>query len=312
MIKVNVEPPKSDLSLSSFFTKKDILILGGRMSRNEAIRALLEHLSQANDLSDLELHYQAIIERENNGSTVVGDGIALPHARLSNLDKSYVGVATSQEGIEFVEGGERIHLMMMILIPSSQPGLYLQMLRALATILSIPQTASKLAEMQSVDEIMRFFERNGLRLPDYVCAADIMRRDFIALRENNSLHAAIDCFISKDSSEIAVVDKDGDMIGVVSATALLQICLPEYLTWMSDLSPIINFEPFTNVLHNEEQAYLADILIEDFPSVQVDAPAISVASEMLKRKVSSCYVLDDKNLKGIITLPSFLSKIFRE
>jgi len=312
MIKLNGLPSKSDLSLSSFFSKKDILILDGQITRDQGIRTLLEHLSTANRLSETDAHYQAVLDRENSSSTVVGDGIALPHARLADIEEPYIGVAISRDGIEFTEDSGLVHLMMLVLIPSSQPGLYLQLLRALGTILRDKQTASKLAEMQSTEEIMRFFERDGLKLPDYVCAADIMRKDFITLRDNNSLRTAIDCFISKEMSEIAVVDKDGDMVGVVSATALLQICLPQYLTWMSDLSPIINFEPFTNVLRNEQNTWLSEILIEDFPSVQVDEPAISVASEMLKRHVSICYVLDEKNLKGIINLPSFLNKIFRE
>ncbi len=312
MIKQNGPSSTGDLSLSSFFSKKDILILDRPVSRDQGIRALLDHLSAANNLSDTEAHYQAVIDRENSSCTVVGDGIALPHARLADIDMPYIGVATSPAGIEFTEDSSPVQLMMMVLIPSSQPGLYLQLLRALGTILKDKQTASKLAEMQSIEEIMRFFERDGLKLPDYVCAADIMRKDFDSLRDNNSLRTAIDCFISKDMSEIAVVDKDGDMVGIVSATALLQICLPEYLTWMSDLSPIINFEPFTNVLRNEQNTWLSEILLEEFPSVQVDEPAISVASEMLKRRASICYVLDEKNLKGVINLPSFLSKIFRE
>jgi len=312
MINKNALSPKNNMSLSSFFTKKDILILDQEVSRDEGIRIMLEHLSKANNIPDIEAHYQAVLERENTSCTVVGDGIALPHARLADIRQPYIGVATSRCGIDFLDDSGPIRLIMMILIPSAQPGLYLQLLRALGTILSDKQTASKLADMKSVEEIMRFFERDGLTLPDHVCAADIMQKDFVALRDNDSLQTAIDCFINKNLNDIPVVDKDGDMIGVVSATALLQVCLPEYLTWMNDLSPIINFEPFTNVLRNEKNTWLSDILIDDFPSVQIKEPAISVASTLLKEHASKCYVLDGKTLKGTINLPNFLNKIFRE
>ena len=312
MITKNVQPPKTNMSLSSFFAKEDILILDQPMSRDDSIRTLLEHISRVNQIPAAEEHYQAVIERENVSSTVVSDGIALPHARLADITKPHIGVATSKQGIDFSDDSKAVHLIMMVLIPRSQPGLYLQLLSAMGTVLSDKQSAARLAEMQSSEEIMRFFERDGLTLPDYVCAADIMHKHFITLCDNDSLQSAIDCFIGKELNEIPVVDKDGDMIGVVSATALLQICLPEYLTWMHDLSPIINFEPFTNVLRNEKNTWLSDILINDFPAVQVDEPAISVASTLLKQQASKCYVLSDKNLKGIINLPSFLNKIFRE
>jgi len=300
------------MSLSSFFNKEDILILDEAMERDQAISKLLEHLSKAENVPNIEQHLKAVIERENTDCTVVGDGIALPHARLTDIDRPYIGVATSRQGIDFAEDNDPVQLMMLILIPSSQPGLYLQLLRALGSVLSDKQAASRLSEMETSLEIMRFFERDGLTLPDYVCAADIMRKTLITLRENDSLQSAVDCFINKDLDEIPVVDKDGDIVGVVSATSLLHVCLPEYLTWMNDLSPIINFEPFTNVLRNEQNTWLADILVEDFPSVQVDEPAISVAATLLKRQAAKCYVLDGKKLKGAISLPNFLNKIFRE
>lgn len=303
---------KNGISLSSFFSKENILILDEPMERDAAIRALLDHLSRAENIPSPEEHFRAIVERENTGCTVVGDGIALPHARLDDVSRPYIGVAVSRPGVDFGEDTAPVRLIMMVLIPSLQPGLYLQLLRAMGTILSDKQTAGKLAEMQSAAEIMRFFERDGLTLPDYVCAADIMRKTLISLRDNDSLQAAIDCFISKDLSEIPVVDKDGDMVGVVSASALLHVCLPEYLTWMNDLSPIINFEPFTNVLRNEKNTWLADILSENYPSVQVGEPAISVAATLLKQQAAKCYVLDGKKLKGAISLPDFLNKIFRE
>jgi hypothetical protein len=41
-------------------------------------------------------------------------------------------------------------------------------------------------------------------------------------------------------------------------------------------------------------------------------PAVSVAGEMTRRNASICYVLDDKKLMGVIDLPIFLNKIFRE
>jgi nitrogen PTS system EIIA component len=312
MKTVSDHSAKNGMSLFAFFNRRDILVLPDDLGRDDALRLLIEHLHGAESIARCGDHLAAIIARENIESTVVGDGVALPHARLDDIDRPYVGIATSGAGIDFGNAEGRVHLMMMALIPASQPGLYLQILHALAAVLSDKQAAAKLSVMQSADEIMRFFERDGLALPDYVCAADIMHKNLITLRDNDSLQTAIDCFISKELNEIPVVDKDGDMIGVVSAGTLLHVCLPEYLTWMNDLSPIINFEPFTNVLRNEKQTWLADILREDYPSVQINEPAISVAATLLKQNAANCYVLDGKKLKGAITLPNFLNKIFRE
>ena len=109
-----------------------------------------------------------------------------------------------------------------------------------------------------------------------------------------------------------VVDKDGDLTGVVTADALLRVCMPDYLLWMDDLSPILLFEPFVNVLRNEESTWLAEILHQEFSAVQVDQPAIAVAEAMTKRNASACYIVKEKKLLGVITLPHFLNKVLRD
>ncbi len=305
-------PPKPSLSLTSFFSADDILIGQENLMRNELIRHLLTHMANGHGFTETEDFYEAIIERENANDTVVANGIAIPHARLDHLQRPYVGVATSASGIVFAEEEPPVHLILLVLIPRDQPGLYLQILRALANILRDRDAARAVSQLKTPEEVMRFFERGGMILPDYVCAADIMRDDIISLRNNDNLKTAIDCFVSKHLSEVPVVDRDGDMVGVVSAGALLKVCLPDYLLWMSDLSPIINFEPFANVLRNEQNTWLSDILLTEFASVQMKAPAVSVAGEMTRRNASKCYVLNGKKLMGIIDLPVFLNKIFRE
>ncbi len=305
-------PPKPNVSLTSFFSVDDILIHQEAVSRNQIIRLLLTHLAESHGIMEMESYYNAIIERENASGTVVSHGIAIPHARLDGLNRPYVGVATSAKGILFAEGQPPVHLILLLLIPRDQPGLYLQILRALAKILRDHDAARSVSQATTPDEVMRFFEHGGTVLPDYVCAADIMSDAFISLHKKDSIKTAIDCFIANEINEIPVLDRNDDLVGVVRAGALLKVCLPDYLRWMSDLSPIINFEPFTTILRKEHKSWLSDILIDEFASVQLNAPAVSVAGEMTRHNSTKCYVLDGKKLKGVINLPRFLNKVFRE
>jgi PTS system nitrogen regulatory IIA component len=300
------------LALTSFFSADDILIHQEGVSRNQAIRLLLAHLAEGHSLVEIDAYYNAIIERENTSDTVVSNGIAIPHARIEELQRPYVGVATSERGIVFVENEPPVYLILLVLIPRDQPGLYLQILRALANVLRDKDAAQTVSQLKAPEDVMRFFERGGMVLPDYVCAADIMRDEIFSLRDTDNLKKAIDSFIVQKLSEVPVVDHDGDMIGVVSAGALLKVCLPEYLLWMSDLSPIVNFEPFTAILRNEQNTSLSDILMTEFAAVQMKAPAVSVAAELTRRNASKCYVLNGQKLMGIIDLPIFLNKVFRE
>ena len=312
MLKAD-ETQKSKLSITSFFNAEDILVLQEGLHRNALIRLMVEHLAKTQDFLEGDSYYNAVIERENAVNTIISEGIALPHARLDGLAKPLVCVATSALGIQFEAGGSQpVHVIFLVLIPRDQPAFYLQILRALATIMKDRAAPRAVSALKTADEVMKFFERGGLTLPSYICAADLMIHSGIVLHNNDSLKTAIDCFIANNISEIPVIDRDGDMVGVVSAAALLKVCLPDYLLWMSDLSPIINFEPFVNVLRKEESTWLSDILITEFSSVQVEAPAISVAGELKRNNTPRCYVLNNKKLMGVIDLPVFLNKVFRE
>lgn len=305
-------PAKNSLTLTSFFSVDEILVHQEQISRNQLIWQMLSHLANFHGFMDVDMLYNAVIERENANDTVVSNGLAIPHARVDDLEKPYIGVATSERGIPFTKDKPPAHLILLVLIPRDQPGLYLQILRALASILRDKNASRSASQLKDANEVMRFFERGGMVLPEYVCAADIMRDEIISLRDNDNLKTAIDCFIGDHLSEVPVVDRDGEMVGIVSAGTLLKVCLPEHLLWMTDLSSIVNFEPFTNVLYNEQTTWLSEIQNDDYASVQMNAPAVSVAGEMTRRNASKCYVLNGRKLMGIIDLPAFLNKVFRE
>ncbi len=301
--------PVSQTDLIAFCDAKDILCQAPQRDSGDLIRTLVYRLAGNHGIADPQAIAEAVIEREQSTSTVMPNGVAVPHARLAGIERPYVAIATSREGFAF--GGHTVHLVLLVLIPTDKPALYLQTLRSLATVLREDDATRRLAAMTAAEEVMRFFQTGGLRLPSYICAADIMTPPGTTLRDNASLKDAIDLFTENDYDEVPVVDKENDLVGVVSASALIHVCLPDYLLWMDDLSPIQNFEPFAEVLRKEHSTWLSEIMSERFAYVQVASPAIEVAAEFARQNTAHCYVLREKRLVGVISLRTFLHKIFR-
>ena len=98
-----------------------------------------------------------------------------------------------------------------------------------------------------------------------------------------------------------------------SLVELIRVCLPEYVTWMEDLTPILNFEPFAEILRRESQLPLLEIMqfSERYATVDEESPAIQVAKVMLRRDVRQVYVVRDNNLLGVITIQDFIHKVLR-
>ena len=157
-----------------------------------------------------------------------------------------------------------------------------------------------------------FFKDGQAFMPRYITAADVMKREVPVLPESGTIQDCIDAFIREKTSEIAVVDVEGRLKGVARADRLLEICLPEYMHWMGDISPVLDFEPFAQILQNEHVTPLVRIMSDEVPVVAPDAPAVQVSYAMMRSKSPRCYVCRDGKLAGAVKLVDFLNKVFRE
>jgi CBS-domain-containing membrane protein len=139
-----------------------------------------------------------------------------------------------------------------------------------------------------------------------------MDKNTIYLNENDTLEHAVDMFVKYNLTTLPVIDAEGDMVGVVSAQELFKICLPDYILWIDDLSPIINFEPFADMLRMEHSVWLHDIMAREYVVLQERAPAIQVVKEITKHEVNEVFILRGKKLVGIIRSQDFLTKVLRQ
>jgi len=307
--------PVEEIKFASLFGPEHILCHTPLTDRDGVIRALLDVVARDAGLDEAEAQqaYEAVLERERASRTVIAPSIAMPHARLDTISDLLIGVATSPAGIDF-DGGhsEPIHLVMLILAPKDNPGLYLQALSSLSKICARGAAAQAVVSLETAEDVWRFFNREGTLLPPYVCAADIMSRDVVRLREYDTLERAVDTLVEHRLVDVPVVDDGGDLVGVVSAYELLRVCLPDYILWMEDLSPVLNFEPFAEVLKKESKTWLTDVMSLDCPTVSGDVPAIQVAKEITRRGARQVYVVAGRKLVGVITLQDFINKVLRE
>ncbi len=241
------------------------------------------------------------------------DGLAVPHARIEGLGRPYAAIATSERGIKWSEESpSKVHIVFLILTPREDPALYLKVLHVLGTMLSDREQFNLVAAMSNAGEIYRFFESGQAYLPRFLTAADIMKHEYKSLRSDDTLQTCINALIAEHTSELPVVDSAGCLKGVARADNLLRACIPEHFLWMNDISSILDFEPFVQVLDDESTTPLLTILDEKCPTVSPDSPAVQIACEMMRHKSSKCYVCEEGHLVGVVKLTEFLNKIFRE
>jgi len=313
-IEKNPADSAANVDPVGLFTEDEVLCRTKISNAAALIDALVHLLVPLAPGLDPELAIRTVRAREAASPTFLAPGISMPHARLDHLDRTLVAVATSQRGIPFADGAEPSRLVILILTPAHTPAAYLAVVASLARLLRQPAFAEDVLAQKTASAIVALF-RGGRRdpnLPPYVCAADMMGPPRAILRESNSVKDAIDLIVRTGLTDIPVVDKAGDFVGVASAQALLGICLPDYLLWMEDLSRFSNFEPFETLLEKESSTWLADITDDACAVVAADRPAIAVAEAMARSKTNVCFVTEGAKLVGVVTLKRFLHTVFRE
>jgi len=305
---------KNPIQFSSLFDAGEVICQTKEKDRDKVLLDLLRQLAYQRGIGNVDEAYQAVLARENAMPTIVARGMAMPHARLDAIDELVVGVATSREGIVYDarQPDNLVKLIVLTLAPKAAPGAYLQAISSLARICQDPSTPDVIASLPTAEQVWSFFDKGGMVLPDHLRAADVMDPVQVKLQENDTLERAIALFVRHRLNELPVVDKDGDLIGVVSTYELLRVCLPDYILWMDDLTPILNFEPFAEILRKESKTWLAEIMTTDYATVEADAPAVQVAKEITRQRTNRAYVVRGKKLLGVASLETFLSKILRE
>lgn len=305
---------QNGIQFSALFRASEVICQTEQTDRDTLLMDLLRLLAYQRGIGNVEEAYEAVLARENDVATIVAPGMAMPHARLEAIHEIVVAVATSTEGIVYDprKPDNRVKLIVLTLAPKDAPGAYLQAISALAKICRDPSSADVVASLPTPEQIWAFFDKGGVVLPDHLRARDVMDKVEVKLQEHDTLERAIDLFVQHKLNELPVVDKDGDLIGVVTTYELLRVCLPDYILWMEDLTPIMNFEPFAEILRKESKTWLTEIMTSEYATVEDTAPAIQVAKEITRQHANRAYVVRGKRLLGVASLETFLSKILRE
>lgn len=126
-----------------------------------AIRELVDHLAEEGLLPQecLETAVEALLAREEKGSTGIGGGIAIPHSFLPGIDEVVACYGYSPEGIDFAAMDHSpVHFVVLFLVPVGQNQMHLKTLAAISKTLNRGDVRRCLAEAGSVEEVIAIFE----------------------------------------------------------------------------------------------------------------------------------------------------------
>lgn len=140
--------------------KKDSILLNQKLgSKADAIDLLAGLHEKAGNLNDLAVYKEAILAREAQGSTAVGDGIAIPHAKSDAVKCPGLTAVTVPEGVDYEAlDGKPSNLLFMIAAPVDGD-LHLEVLSRLMTMLMDADFRAELLKAQSAEEFLAVIDK---------------------------------------------------------------------------------------------------------------------------------------------------------
>lgn len=280
-------------------------------NRDELLNRMVGALQRHNDNFKQDEVLKAVIERELQSSTVLASGLALPHARVASISRPLLAVATSPRGIAFGTAGEEpVHIVVLILSPKFDPGSYLRLMALLGKLLNNKPVVKRLCVATSAREVYGIMTKSAEHITVKLNVESVMDRNPVVLDESNTLSDAIHAFCAYRVMDIPIVDKEGDLRGVIAIEDLLRQSLPDHLLWMEDLSPIANFEPFAELLRADEETKVADFMHDKYVSIHPKTPAIQLAKILLMQKTRQIQVVEGRKFIGVVNLNSFNAQVF--
>ena len=109
---------------------------------------------------------RVLLEREALGSTGIGDGVAIPHAKLPFLPEMIIAFGRSSRGVDFQSRDAKpVHLFFLLVTPDDRPGEYLKALSRISRILKNPVLREKLRQASQRQELQRLIFEEDNKYP---------------------------------------------------------------------------------------------------------------------------------------------------
>jgi len=149
------------MQLSTLLSEDAICTRLETSERDDALRELLSLLIAAGRLSQKQLQpvLDALIDRERLGSTAIGKGMAVPHARVAGVDEIVMALGVSEEGVQFrALDSEPVRAVFLIVGPAGPCDDYIEVLRRISVLIQNGDFRSFLLRSASGAETLALIE----------------------------------------------------------------------------------------------------------------------------------------------------------
>lgn len=147
------------MTIRDLLAAESINLNGTPAGKTEALNQCIDLMAKSGKISDVEKYRKGVFAREEEGTTGIGMGIAIPHCKSDAVTKAGLAAMVVKDGVDFESlDGTPARIIFLIAAPNTEDNVHLQVLSKLSVMLMDDQFTNSLINAGSVDEFLNIID----------------------------------------------------------------------------------------------------------------------------------------------------------
>lgn len=149
----------SGMRITELLSRESIALQASPANKKEALEQAIALMEKSGKISDREEYTRQVFAREEESTTGIGEGIAIPHGKCDGVKAPGLAAMVIPEGVDFDSlDGEPVHLLFLIAAPNTKENIHLDVLSKLSVLMMNEEFVEKLRAASGVEEFLRIID----------------------------------------------------------------------------------------------------------------------------------------------------------
>lgn len=143
------------MRITDLLKRESVELNGSVSNKQETIEKMVELMVKGGNIRDVEKYKNGVFQREEEGTTGIGEGIAIPHAKTDAVGAPGLAAMIVRDGVDYDSlDGEPVRMIFLIAAPNTEDNIHLTVLSRLSMLLMDDDFRANLMKAESVDEFL--------------------------------------------------------------------------------------------------------------------------------------------------------------
>jgi len=155
------------MRITDLLDQRSILLDAAPKTKSEALDQIVDLMAKSGKIRDLEAYRKQVYLREEESTTGIGEGIAIPHGKCSAVERPGLAAMVVKDGVDFESlDGEPVTLIFLIAAPNTEDNVHLDVLSKLSVLMMDEEFSQSLRQAESVEQFLAIIDKADDEKPD--------------------------------------------------------------------------------------------------------------------------------------------------